>query len=260
MMPLSAKTHAIILALTTVLAAGSLGLLIRRVARDETPVMLTIAPGGEIPPSSSGDANASAAGRATPVLYRVTQGPSEAEKLQATLSQGIQQGAGSTAIAESDRRKDQKRSALAEVPRARRWQFFLQEGLKFAEYAQQLEALQIELGFVLPDGTIHYARLLTNPMPETRQGKASEETRLYYSWARGDMEQSDRRLLALAGIDVTGQGEIVHYLPDELVRTLEGLEKGVAQRAPNAILRTRFGIRPAGNSFEPYVIHQIPIR
>ena len=149
--------------------------------------------------------------------------------------------------------------SLAEVPRAERWQVYFAEGITATEYARQLDSMGIELGAVGATGEIEYAAQLAKPISDRRVGQAATETRLYMSWRRGALAEADRRLLASSGVNV-GDKVVVLFFPEVAEQKLAELEKKFAGREPSAILRTRFGVRAAGRSYEFYVIDQTPLK
>lgn len=146
-------------------------------------------------------------------------------------------------------------AASAEIPRAKRWQVSYADGINEVAYAQQLDFLGIELGALMGEGKIAYASAFADPKPKTREGAVSAEQRLYMSWNRGDLLEADRTLLARAGVDAADR-IVLHFYSDETLEKLAKLEESHAGREPVAIAWTRFGVRPAGDSFEIYVIEQ----
>ncbi len=136
-------------------------------------------------------------------------------------------------------------------------------------YARQLDHFQIELGalgggFALVD----YARGFSSDV-ERRQGKGSEEKRIYFVWSRGTLKEFDRRLLRRAGVS-TNDRIVCQFISDSLRESLLRLE--LAAAAPEAdlaamdrreqlahfrrIKRTTFGVRRQGEGYEFYVMGQ----
>lgn len=144
------------------------------------------------------------------------------------------------------------------IPRWERWV------IKYASdsteaYARQLDAFKIELGAVGGSSggqNVDYASNFTAGTPTRRSGPASEEKRLYMTWRSGSLVEADAELLGRAGI--SSKGRIVMQLyPKEIEDQLKLLEM---QRAGNrdvkAILKTVYGVRAKGGSYEYYVQDQ----
>lgn len=149
-------------------------------------------------------------------------------------------------------------SRSGEIPRQRRWQFFMPDGLTTREYARILDALGIELA-VVSGAELHYVRQLSDPKPQRRSGPAQDERRLYLAWEHGRFEEADRELLRAAGIDAAGS-VILHLVPAELEEKMAALEHQFANRQPNAIRTTRFSVRYGEGGYEVYVVKQEPLR
>jgi hypothetical protein len=143
------------------------------------------------------------------------------------------------------------------IPRYKRWEIYYSDGGTLEEYAKQLDFFQIELGIVGGEQVI-YLTNLSQAKPTSRTGPGTDETRLYMSWRQGNLKQADRELLAKAGINAPGR-IIVQFYPAEIERQLAQLEVAFADRKPEQIRRTRFGVRSQGDGYEYYVIDQIPL-
>lgn len=155
-------------------------------------------------------------------------------------------------------RQAQTLSRSGEIPRERRWQFFVPDGLTTREYGRILDSLGIELA-VLVGTELQYVRQLSDPMPQRRSGPAQDERRLYLSWEHGRLEEADRELLRAAGID-PGGAVILHLIPAELEEKMAALEQQFANRQPTAIRTTRFSVRYGEGGYEVYVVKQEPLR
>ncbi|MDP6447727.1 MAG: hypothetical protein QF805_28275, partial [Pirellulaceae bacterium] len=140
-------------------------------------------------------------------------------------------------------------------PASERWRLQYQtESLE--NYARQLDHFQIELAAVTPGGKIHYATELAGG-GKTRVTDGAGETRLFFAWRSGKLEQFDRRLLELAGVATKG-GQVVQFIPGELEQQLLRLELTAAGDTTLENIRlTYFGVRPRGDGFEFYVITQV---
>ncbi len=146
-------------------------------------------------------------------------------------------------------------SPTGDVGRANRWQVLFSEGLTELRYAQQLDALGIELGVLNADGQIQYVSELTLSMPTVRTGPASAESRLYLTWSRGDLIETDRSLMAKAGIDV-GDRVVLHFCSAESEKQLAESEQSFADKQPNQIVQTRFVIKPWLGGYRFVVLDQ----
>jgi hypothetical protein len=145
--------------------------------------------------------------------------------------------------------------ASGDAARANRWQILFATGLTELRYAQQLDALGIELGVLNPDGQIQYVSELTLATPTVRAGPASAESRLYLTWSRGDLIETDRSLMAKAGIDV-GDRIVLHFCSAESEQQLAESERSFADKQPNQIVQTRFVIKPWLGGYRFVVLDQ----
>lgn len=140
-----------------------------------------------------------------------------------------------------------------------RWSLYFPDGIELEDYAAQLDFLNVELGVLNADGTVQYASNLDAEMPDTREGPAAAERRLYMSWNRGDLQAADQALLEKANISAAGR-IVLHFYPVATEKLFEQVEKDYRGRTPSEIATTRFGIRPKSKTYELYVIEQIPRR
>lgn len=139
--------------------------------------------------------------------------------------------------------------------RPRRWEVQFVEGHTLDLYAQQLDAFQIELGVLQPDGTVAYVYGVSQPQPLKRVGKTEDEKRYYLTWKSGELEKADRELLARAGVD-SGNKLVMKFLSPELEVQLAGMEAQHAGKRINEVRATYFAIRKKGNGFEFQVADQ----
>lgn len=122
-------------------------------------------------------------------------------------------------------------------------------------YSRQLDHFGIELGVLLPDGRVAYARGFSSDSPQTREGPSDEEERYYLIWRRGPLEQVDRQLLDRAGIDPTGR-PVLKFLPAKVEQQMAQLERQHAGDRAERIRKTRFGIVPRGGGWGIIVFEQ----
>jgi hypothetical protein len=144
------------------------------------------------------------------------------------------------------------------IPRWERWEVrYISNSVN--AYAQQLDFFKIELGAAGGKPNIDYAVNFTKGKPDTRQGSTKEEKRLYMTWKSGTLKQFDEQLLGRAGIGTAGR-MVMQFYPEETEDRLAWIEMENAKKLghPNVkeFLRTIFGVRPAGRSYEFYVIEQ----
>jgi hypothetical protein len=126
------------------------------------------------------------------------------------------------------------------------------------EYARQLDYFGIELGAIAKNGQIQYASHLSQPRPERRIGKKSEEQRMTITWKRGNLSALDGKLLTKAGITTTDK-TFAHFYPIAVETRLLKLQKAYAGHDAGEIRRTRFKIRSQTSdpqAFEFYVTEQ----
>jgi len=137
----------------------------------------------------------------------------------------------------------------------RNWELRFEEGNTLQSYAKQLDYFKIELGVLMPGNEVVYAYNLAKPQPDTRRGAADKEKRYYLTWRGGALEEADRQLLAKADVQTAGR-LILKFLPPKVEAALVALEKGYANREPEAIRKTRFGIRSQGGGYAFFVMDQ----
>ncbi len=139
------------------------------------------------------------------------------------------------------------------------WEFVFTDETTPEEYARQLDYFQIEVGAVSKDGKVEYISKVTQPKPDKRVGQANEDDRYRIGWKKGTLHAADRRLLRKAGINDKDK-QLLHYLPHELQKQLEELEKDYAGRQRGEINRTRFEVRSKDRDpgYEFVVIQQDP--
>lgn len=151
--------------------------------------------------------------------------------------------------------REAKGKKQAVIPVEDRWLMEFDPGLTIGDYADQLDAIGVELGVIVDPQTIEYATKLTDSRPKKRVGKLSEEDRLYLTWSRGDLVAADRVLLANAGIDASNR-VVLHFIPAATQQEMAKLEQAFAKRQAAKIQRTVFGLRETFRGYELYVKRQ----
>lgn len=123
-------------------------------------------------------------------------------------------------------------------------------------YAQQLDALGIELGAIQREGpAVVYLTNLSGAMG-TRSGTKSQEKRVFFNYNRGVLRDWDIQFAEAAGVNLRDK-ILVQFYPPNIQQTLLELERRkLGNKTVDQVYRTSFGVRPAGGSFEFYVIDQ----
>ena len=125
-------------------------------------------------------------------------------------------------------------------------------------YKRQLDFFGIEFGIAgggIP--TVDYVKDFTKATATTRKAVNPKlEKRIRFLYRDGPLKQADRTLAQKAGINIDGR-IVFQFYPDPMYKQLLTLEnERMRPRKIKEVLRTVFGIRPAGNGFEFYVIRQ----
>ena len=137
----------------------------------------------------------------------------------------------------------------------RHWEVQFIEGNTLKAYARQLDYFDIELGVLLPGNKVEYARNLSKSRPDRWSGPANEEERYYLTWRQGGLEEADRELLTLAGIQSEGR-LILKFIPPELEMKLMTLERERAGDSADEIRATTFQIRAEQGVYTFHVVDQ----
>lgn len=143
------------------------------------------------------------------------------------------------------------------IPRWERWVIKYTTDSTDA-YARQLDAFSIELGAVGGTGATqnvdYVSKFSSNPV--RRSGPASEEKRLYMTWRSGSLVEADIELMTRGGVATKGR-IIMQLYPKEIEDQLKILEmERAGKRDVKEILKTVFGVRAKGGSYEYYVQDQ----
>jgi hypothetical protein len=124
-------------------------------------------------------------------------------------------------------------------------------------YKRQLDFFKVELG-IAGGGIPHidYLKNFTAATPTKRQGSPRDEKRLFFIYKSGALKQADRQLASEAGININGR-VVMQFYTQEMYNTLLRLEhEQMGKRSISDVVRTVFGVRPAGGGYEFYVIGQ----
>ena len=140
------------------------------------------------------------------------------------------------------------------IPRSQRWSIVYPKSQSLKAYARQLDFFGIELGIVQPGGQLTYASNLSRGKPVVKRGGADEE-RLYFIWQDAARREADRELLKRAGLPAEG-AVIAQFFPARLEEKLAELERSHANRRPEEIRLTQFGVRRAQGGHEFHVAQQ----
>ncbi len=154
-----------------------------------------------------------------------------------------------------DKRKPGEPTPPDDVPRWERWEIRY-EASNLRSYARQLDFFEIELGAVGGKPLVDYASHFTKDSPTTRSARGSDEKRLYMTWRGGRLQAMDRELLEKAGIDVERRVQLQFY-PQKIEDTLARVElEHTKDGRVDKLRKTIFGVRPAGDGYEFFVIEQ----
>lgn len=142
-------------------------------------------------------------------------------------------------------------------PRPQRWEVRFPEGGTLQTYAQQLAYFRIELGVLGLGEQVLYAN---NVDAAKRVGRRADEQRLYMSWRGGGLKGADQQLLRQSGID-PGEKIVLHFFSPEAEQQLARLEQEHLKRHGGGrdlsrVVKTRFGVRAAGDGYEFFVQDQ----
>jgi hypothetical protein len=139
--------------------------------------------------------------------------------------------------------------------RSRHWEVQFIKGNTLETYARQLDYFGIELGVLMPDNKVMYAKNLAKARPDRYTGPADREKRYYLTWRRGGLQAADRELLARAGISAK-ERLILKFLPPDVETDMVQKERAYAGRRADKVRKTLFGIRQSGDGYSFYVMQQ----
>jgi hypothetical protein len=145
------------------------------------------------------------------------------------------------------------------VARELRWSIMYKEGQTVDDYAQQLDALGVELAVVANPEQLLYITNLSSPTPTKRYGLGRSDHRLYFLWQGRGRKQSDIALFRKAGVEVGEENVFQFYSPASEQRLAE-LEVKYRGRNPGEIRVTRFQVVPKGERFDFEVVAQETLR
>ena len=139
--------------------------------------------------------------------------------------------------------------------RSRHWEVQFIKGNTLESYARQLDFFRIELGVLMPDNKVIYAKDFTKTKPDRYTSPADKEQRYYLTWRRGGLQAADSELLARAGISAKGK-LILKFLPPDVETDMVQRERAYAGRGADKVRKTLFGIRQDGGGYSFYVMQQ----
>jgi len=145
------------------------------------------------------------------------------------------------------------------VAREQRWSIMYKEGQTVEDYAQQLDALGVELAVVANAEQLLYITDLSSPAPTKRYGIGRSDHRLYFLWQGRGRKQSDIALFRKAGVEV-GAENVFQFYSVNAERRLAELEVKYKGRNAGEIRVTRFQVVHKGESYDFEVVAQETLR
>jgi len=142
------------------------------------------------------------------------------------------------------------------LPRHLRWELVYDRQQTLDEYARQLDFFRIELGAIHGSNRISYVSSLAAAAPNRKVETGGNDPRLYMIWRGGDRRRADLALLRKAGVSEGDVKIALQFIPPDVEQQMAVLERDFANRPAEMIRQTRFGIRPAGDGYEMFVIDQ----
>lgn len=147
-------------------------------------------------------------------------------------------------------------SGVGGYPREQRWIVTYNDRSGLSAYSRMLDHFGIELGALLPGGTLVYLKDLSSPSPTKRtETSGLNEKRLYMTWQGGGRRQGDLQLFKKASVDATGT-TIFHFYPQETEQRMAKLEQAYRNRDPKDIRRTYFSVVQSGGGYQFEVTNQ----
>jgi hypothetical protein len=140
------------------------------------------------------------------------------------------------------------------IPRFQRWQIYYDQSQTLLAYARQLDFFGIELGVVRGGQDLVLISSLASNQPVIKRAAKNDE-RLFFVWKDAGRRDADLQLVQRAGIS-TENVLIAQFVPPQLEEQLARLEQRFANKRPEEIRMTQFGIRPAARGFEFFVMRQ----
>ena len=144
-------------------------------------------------------------------------------------------------------------------PREQRWFTRFADKGSLDSYARQLDFFKIELGALMPDGTLTYMTNMSTTPKTKKTTSGKNESRLYMNWQGGDRRKADLELFQKIKLDAN-DGMILHFYPKPVEQMLLKLERDYAGRPIKEIRRTYFFVRSAGTGYEFAVERQLYVR
>ncbi len=145
---------------------------------------------------------------------------------------------------------------LSGLPREQRWIVTYNDRSGLSSYAKQLDHFGIELGALMPGGTLIYISKLSSASPKKRTEKSGlNEKRLYMTWQGGGRRKGDIQLFRKAGVNATGV-TIFHFYPRETEQRMANLEIKYRNRKTKDIRRTYFTVSSSSGGYAFNVTNQ----
>jgi hypothetical protein len=144
------------------------------------------------------------------------------------------------------------------IPRYERWELKFQ-AKDVKGYAAQLDYFGIELGCIGKTRLVDYASGFA-AAPQKRNGKGSEEKRLYFMWRQeGPLVAFDRQLLGQAGVATEGR-QLLKFISKDLEERLYKTEMTYAiskgHKSVKEIAKTIFESQPTSSGYDFVVVAQ----
>jgi hypothetical protein len=145
------------------------------------------------------------------------------------------------------------------VSREQRWSIVYNPGQTLQDYAQQLDALDVEFAVISGKDQLTYVSNFSQATPTKRFGSGQGDNRLYFIWQGNSRKASDVALLKKAGIDV-GDGIVIQFYSKAAEEQLAQVERRYRGRQASEIRHTRFSVVAQGGGYGFSVLSQVPLR
>jgi hypothetical protein len=136
-----------------------------------------------------------------------------------------------------------------------RWEIQL-NATTLAEYKQQLDFFQIELGVAGGGSPLVTYVSNVSKTPQVRTGDPKDEKRLRFLHRSGALRSADRNIASAAGVNTDGK-VVFQFYSQKTYNALLTLENDAMRpRLISAVRRTVFGVRGSPGNYEFYVLSQ----